>query len=185
LSASQSIIINPNPLPPIAGSDTVYCSNATPVDLLAEGIGNFTWYSDQALTIVIGIDPTLTPTMNQGITTYYVTESINGCEGAAAEVVISVEECGIIIPTAFTPDNDLTNDTWTLQNIDQIFPKNRVSIYNRWGNLLYQSNTGQYESKPWDGKYNEQELPVGTYYFIIEYNDNITSNKNGIVSILK
>jgi hypothetical protein len=34
-------------------------------------------------------------------------------------------------------------------------------------------------------KYNEEELPVGSYYFIIEYNDDFTQSKTGIVSILK
>jgi gliding motility-associated-like protein len=87
--------------------------------------------------------------------------------------------------TAFTPDGDQTNDTWILDNIDQIYPKNVVSIYNRWGNLLYRSEVGGYETKPWDGKFNDQGLPVGSYYFIIEYNDDFTSSKSGIVSIIK
>jgi gliding motility-associated-like protein len=123
--------------------------------------------------------------MNLGTTNYYVTETINGCEGPSSTVVISVEVCEIIVPTAFTPDGDQTNDTWVLDNIDQIYPNNVVSIYNRWGNLIYQSKTGQYETKPWDGRYNNENMPVGSYYFIIEYNDNFTESKVGIVSILK
>ena len=123
--------------------------------------------------------------MNVGTTSYYVTETINGCEGPASVVVISVEECGIIVPTAFTPDGDQTNDTWTLQNIDQVYPNNVVNIYNRWGNLIYQSKKGQYETKPWDGKYNDENMPVGSYYFVIEYNDNYTDYKSGIVTLIK
>ena len=185
LSSTQTIVINAIPNSPIAGTDTLYCTNATPIDLLAQGSGSFTWYSDQTLSNILGTNATLVPAMNLGTTNYYVTETINGCEGPASIIVINVEECGIIIPTAFTPDGDQTNDSWTLQNIDQIYPKNIVSIYNRWGNLIYQSNAGNYESQPWDGKYNDEELPVGSYYFIIEYNDDYTSGKSGIVSILK
>jgi gliding motility-associated-like protein len=185
LTSTQTIVINAIPSNPTAGTDTSYCANASPVALSAQGTGSFTWYSDLALTNEIGTNSTLTPTMNVGTTNYYVTETINGCEGPATLVVVEVENCGIIVPTAFTPDNDLTNDTWILDNIDQIYPKNVVSIYNRWGNLLYQSNAGSYESNPWNGKYNDEDLPVGSYYFIIEFNDDFTDSKTGIVSILK
>jgi len=185
LSSIQTIVVNSIPNAPIAGTDTLYCANASPVALSAQGSGSFTWYSDLALTNVIGANTALTPSMNVGTTNYYVTETINGCEGPASMVVVEVENCGIIVPTAFTPDNDLSNDNWILDNIDQIYPKNVVSVYNRWGNLLYQSNAGSYETNPWNGKYNEEELPVGSYYFIIEYNDDFTQSKTGIVSILK
>jgi gliding motility-associated-like protein len=160
LSSTQTIMINSIPPAPIAGEDTIYCANATPIALFAQGSGSFTWYSDQNLTNVLGINSSLTPSMNVGTTNYYVTETINGCEGPASMVVLEVDNCGIIVPTAFTPDGDQTNDTWTLQNIDQIYPKNVVSIYNRWGNLLYRSNSGGYEMNPWNGKFNDQDLPV-------------------------
>ena len=59
-----------------------------------------------------------------------------------------------------------------------------VSIYNRWGNLIYQSTEGLYETKPWDGKYNNEKMPVGSYYFVIEYNDEFTENITGIVTLI-
>ncbi len=185
LSSTQTIVINAIPSAPTAGADTLYCDNESPVPLFAQGSSSFTWYSDQNLTNEIGTNSSLIPSMNVGTTSYYVTETINGCEGPASVVVVSVEECGIIVPTAFTPDGDQTNDTWTLLNIDQVYPKNVVSIYNRWGNLIYQSKEGQYETKPWDGKYNDENMPVGSYYFIIEFNDNFTENKAGIVTLIK
>ncbi len=185
LSSTQTIVVNSIPNAPIAGTDTLYCANASPVSLSAQGSGSFIWYSDLALTNVIGNNATLTPSLNVGTTNYYVTETINGCEGPAALVVVEVENCGVIVPTAFTPDGDQTNDTWILDNIDQIYPNNVVSIYNRWGNIIYQSKSGQYEANPWDGKYNNESMPVGSYYFIIEYNDDFTDSKTGIVSILK
>lgn len=184
LSSTQTIVINSIPNAPIAGTDALYCDNAVPVDLFAQGVGSFTWYSDQNLTNVLATNSSFTPTINVGTANYYVTETINGCEGPASTVVVAVEECGIIVPTAFTPDGDLTNDTWILDNIDQIYPENVVSIYNRWGNLIYQSKAGQYETKPWDGTFNSEKMPVGSYYFIIEYNDEFTENITGIVTLI-
>ena len=74
---------------------------------------------------------------------------------------------------------------WNIENIDAIYPKNRVFVYNRWGNLIYESIEGGYNQMQWNGSYNGESLPVGTYYFIIEYNDNFTKSSNGIVTIIK
>jgi gliding motility-associated-like protein len=43
-----------------------------------------------------------------------------------------------------------------------------VEVYNRWGELLFTS-TGY--AVPWDGRYNGGLVPVGTYYYAIELND--------------
>ncbi len=72
-------------------------------------------------------------------------------------------EC-MIIPSSFTPNNDGINDTWVLGNIDA-YPDASVQIYNKWGNLLYETR-GQYI--PWDGKWNGNLLPSETYYYIID-----------------
>jgi gliding motility-associated-like protein len=183
LTSSQTITVNPIPVAPTAGTDTTYCSNATPVDLTALGNGTFTWYDNN--NNILGTGATYTPTMNLGTTNYNVSQTENGCEGPVASVLIIVQECGIIISSAFTPDNDNANDVWLLENIDQIYPENVVTIYNRWGNVIYQSNPGQYELNPWDGTYNNEKMPVGSYYFIIEYNDNLTESSNGMITIIK
>jgi gliding motility-associated-like protein len=183
LSSSQTITVNPIPVVPTAGTDTTYCNNANPVDITASGNGTFTWYDNN--NNILGTGSTLTPTMNLGTSNYNVSQTENGCEGPTASVVIIVQECGISVPTAFTPDNDNVNDFWILENIDQIYPNNTVTIFNRWGNQIYQSAKGKYESNPWDGTYNNEKMPVGSYYFIIEYNDNFTENSNGIITIIE
>jgi gliding motility-associated-like protein len=148
-------------------------------------MGIFTWYSDAGLTNNIGNGSTFTPSMNTGSTNYYVTQTENGCESTATLIQITFQECATIIPTAITPDNDGINDVWQLENIDKIYPKNVVTIYNRWGNQIYQSKSGQYELTPWDGYYNNEKLPVSSYYFIIEYNDGLTTNKTGIITLIE
>jgi len=47
-------------------------------------------------------------------------------------------------------------------------------VYNRWGDLVY--NEGPYNND-WAGTFNEQDLPEGTYYYILELDpDNDPSN---------
>ena len=90
-----------------------------------------------------------------------------------------------MITTTFTPDGDMVNDLWNIENIDTIYPNNKVFVYKRWGNLIYESIEGVYNQMQWNVTYNGENLPVGTYYFIIEYNDNFTASSSGIVTIIK
>jgi gliding motility-associated-like protein len=67
----------------------------------------------------------------------------------------------VVIPSGFSPNDDLKNDTWEIKNLDQ-FTDIKVSVYNRWGSLLFLTEDPY---TYWDG----DEIPVGTYYYIIEY----------------
>ncbi len=86
----------------------------------------------------------------------------------------------IIIPNVFTPNGDGINDVWNIKSLID-FPQCTVSVYNRYGNLVYQSRG---YPKPWDGTYNGAQLPVGTYYYIIDTKNN-TKPFAGPVTILR
>jgi gliding motility-associated-like protein len=81
----------------------------------------------------------------------------------------------IYFTNAFSPNGDLKNDIWIIDYIEQ-FPGSTVEIYNRWGEQLFR--TENYSSEPFDGKHKGQNLPVGTYYYII----NLKTPNNGIKS---
>jgi len=72
------------------------------------------------------------------------------------------------IPSSFTPNADLINDTWIIRGISN-FPDNSVEIYNRWGALLYSSDG---YAEPWDGTYEGSDVASATYYYIIILDDN-------------
>lgn len=117
----------------------------------------------------------------------YVIELIayNGsCSDTAYKTIKLDPKPEIEIPTAFTPDGDLINDTWELEMIDTFFPNNQVTIYNRWGSEIFKSTVGNYESNAWDGMYNGELLPVGSYYFIIDYGSMMPSLATGTISII-
>ncbi len=86
----------------------------------------------------------------------------------------------IIVPNAFTPNGDGSNDTWNIAALLS-YPNCTVSIYNRYGAAVYQSKGYQY---PWDGRMNGKQLPAGTYYYIIDtQKDN--QKLSGPVTILR
>jgi gliding motility-associated-like protein len=182
LNDTAIITINPIPgLPNVIGGGS-FCIGNEIQPLSASGMsGIFNWYTDQNLTQNIATGASYLPIQNLGTSTYWVTETTSGCQGSPTAVDITFLACEITVPTAFTPDGDLTNDYWNIQDIDTYYPENQVFIYNRWGALLYQSEKGSYLSKPWNGKYKDEALPVGSYYYIIETG---SDNLKGIVSII-
>ena len=183
---TQSIIVHPLPLAPVVTGETEFCTNEQILPLTAQGNpGTFTWYADENLLQVISTDDQFTPENIIGITNYYITITENGCEGASQVIPVEVMVCDVIIPTAFTPDDDNTNDTWNIVNIDMVYPNNVVTVYNRFGNKVYESIKGQYDQMPWDGTHNGIQLPVASYFYLIEYNDEGTTNSSGTVTIVK
>jgi gliding motility-associated-like protein len=184
-TSTQTVTVFAIPIAPTVSADQTYCSGDAMVAMTASTpSGTLTWYDDFGLSNTIGSGTSQTPFSGIGTTTYYVTSTNNGCEGPASSIVITVEECDIIVPTAFTPDQDGANDDWELVNIDAIYPNNIVQVYNRWGNLVFESPQGDYDNNRWDGTFKGELLPVGSYYYIIDPNMEGIDAKTGSVSII-
>ena len=78
-----------------------------------------------------------------------------------------------MIPDGFSPNQDGINDYFEILNLRTLYPNYKIEIYNRYGNILFSGNA----SKPdWDGTtskslFGDGTVPVGVYFFIIEFND--------------
>jgi gliding motility-associated-like protein len=95
-------------------------------------------------------------------------------------------ECPPIIPEEiFTPNEDGFNDTFRINNIE-FYPKNKVYIFDRWGQRVYYKE-GYKNTEGWDAKYLATDMPVSTYYYIIEleFEKQETQVFRGPVSILR
>lgn len=81
----------------------------------------------------------------------------------------------------FTPNGDGFNDQWNVGFIEQ-FPEGTISVYNRWGNLVFKS--ANYQNN-WQGVHNNQELPVGTYYYVVDLTAYEREAVTGSVTIMR
>lgn len=70
------------------------------------------------------------------------------------------------LPDFFTPDGDVMNETWRVQNA-QLFPNIEVKIYDRYGRVV--ANLKEVEG--WDGNYDGLPLPTGDYWYVVNAND--------------
>jgi gliding motility-associated-like protein len=70
------------------------------------------------------------------------------------------------IPNVFTPNNDGKNDTFKITggNVECFIES--ISIYNRWGKLMYEvKNQTTWE---WDGRINNEVVPPGIYFYSVK-----------------
>ena len=114
---------------------------------------------------------------------YAVATTVHGCK-ERTQIFVEVMSSNFV-PSGFTPNGDGVNDNWVIPYLNNC-PQAKVTVFNRWGVLVYE-NKIEYATHPWNGtSITGNELPMGTYYYVIEYNDvNHTPTKTGAVSIIR
>jgi gliding motility-associated-like protein len=87
-----------------------------------------------------------------------------------------------VFPTVITPNFDGRNDLFVIAYLEKVYPDCQVTIFNRWGAVVYESIG--YED-PWDGTYKGEDLPMGTYFYKVELNDENSTVYDGPISIIR
>jgi gliding motility-associated-like protein len=166
-TSTDQVLVTVLPLPIAnAGTDqTIFLAGTAALGGAPSGPpgSTFAWMPDTLVTAAAAPNPTTSPT----VTTWYTltVTAPNGCV-ATDSVLVSVVPT-VKIPNGFTPNADGRNDVWVIDFIE-LFPDCEVEVYNRWGEQLFRS-VGY--KQPWDGRYRDGFVPVGTYYYVIELND--------------
>ena len=102
LPITVDVTVQALPTATIATSQTACFGSLTIPDLFAIG-ANVTWYDDVALSSQVGLGNNFaTGQTAVGLYTYYVTESLNGCEGPSVPVTLEI----YTIPSAPTATNE-------------------------------------------------------------------------------
>lgn len=106
-----------------------------------------------------------------------VTVSLTNCDTINPEITYD-----FFIPDGFSPNGDGINDTFTIPDIEFIFPNYTLDIYNRYGSLMFSGD----KNKPnWDGKSSESPslssgiVPNGVYFYVVNFNKDNKSPRQG------
>ena len=163
-TARVAVIVKAEPTISLASSDTILIGGTLTlgnVPLTNVTGATYRWSPGSSLSDSTTANPIARP---NAITVYTVTVTDqNGCT-ATATTRLTVDAL-LKVDNGVTPNGDGKNDVMYISGIDR-YPEAIVEIYNRWGELIYTSPAGY--TVPWNGKYNNKEdLPVGTYYYII------------------
>ena len=80
-------------------------------------------------------------------------------------LVDSTGSINLYYPNVFTPNNDGINDEFWLSFDNDIAEDLKLTIYNRYGNLMF-------ETQSLSEKWNALNIPDGTYYWVLTYSMN-------------
>jgi gliding motility-associated-like protein len=110
--------------------------------------------------------PSTTPATS--ITYRLTVTTAEGCQ-ASGKIKIVIYHL-LKMPNAFTPNGDGRDDVFrippvTIQKIQSF------SVFNRWGQEIFRTTDN---GAGWDGNYNGQPQPTGTYVWMIQYQDGLS-----------
>lgn len=90
-------------------------------------------------------------------------------QGACSEQQLTIELDGSVrVFNAISPNGDGKNEIMRIANIE-LFTKNHVSVFNRWGDLVFETDDYNNDDRVFKGlNKNGKELPGGIYYYKIE-----------------
>ncbi|PTQ95170.1 gliding motility-associated-like protein [Mucilaginibacter yixingensis] len=111
--------------------------------------------------------------------TLVVIDSRN-CVSDPSQTLIKVGPI-ITIANTFTPNGDGTNDTWNITGLIA-YPEASVDVFNRNGTPVFHSLGYPIA---WDGTFNGQPLPAGTYYYVVHLNYNKNQVLSGAITIIR
>lgn len=94
---------------------------------------------------------------------FRVTNQYNCAHDTVKQITV-VDKYAFYVPNSFTPNNDGVNDVFLPRVTDVL--KYHLMIYNRNGQCIFQSIDPE---ESWDGTYNGEKCPAGTYTWMIEY----------------
>ena len=115
---------------------------------------------------------------------YYATVNVNNCY--ASDSVEVANDCYVNIPNAFTPNGDGVNDYFfPRQYLARGLTEFKMNIYNRWGQLIFES--ASLNGSGWDGRLNGVAQESGVYVYIIDakFRDGQKEHHQGNVTLLR
>lgn len=157
------VIIEIAPLPSVfaGGDQTIEEGETTTLNGFGGEVGVWTpgtGLSDSTIT-----EPAASPSETTLYT--YTAMSIDGCtDSDSVLITVTPGPDPFSIKNVITANNDGYNDSWIIEGIEQ-FPNTRVSVFNIYGVEVFKNDNYQND---WSGTYNGDQLPNGTYMYIVE-----------------
>lgn len=126
-----------------------------------------------------------------GTILYYTVTDANGCTLSVLDTVpYPADGCFLVRPVLTPAEQDGNNDYTQINCIESV--SNTVEIYNRWGQLVFQtegySNNPSDPTHTWTGVTRTgQSLPEGVYYYVLTFIDDkgIQHQLKGHINLLK
>jgi len=181
--AHDTILVNHAGVSPIFTANPLSGPSPLAVNFtnLTAGVNSYTWNYGTGNTSnsINGYQ-----VFGTGAYTVSLTADNGPCTGVYTIEIISDLIFGPI-PELLTPNGDGKNDFFEIKGISN-YPQNKLSIFNRWGNLVYfvKGYNNQWEGYAnVSGVMGSDRLPTGTYYILLELGDKTNTVYKGYVQL--
>lgn len=153
----SSYRVDVKPLPVVnLGPDITLCNSKTIVLKASYPGASYLWNDNTT-------DSTL---LANAAKVYWVEALYNQCTYRDSIEVKYVKcDCNTVVPNAFSPNGDGINEGFG-PKMECVPAQYQMSIFNRYGQVIFE--TKDY-TKTWDGTLNGKPMPVGTYYYVLNY----------------
>ncbi len=114
--------------------------------------------------------------------------SSNGCD-SILRVNLRYLNRKFFIPNAFSPNEDGTNDIFTVFGGSSVTLIKSLSIFDRWGELVFSNENFQPDNlaSGWDGRFRNKPASLGVYVYraVIQFVDDFEETSVGNISLIK
>jgi gliding motility-associated-like protein len=178
LTTSRIVTVVPQPVINLGG-DTIICPGSETLELAdfinaGNTAASWLWNTGQTSYNIYVSTPG----------GYQATVTIGNC--SATDSVTIGEDCYMNMPNIFTPNGDGINDYfYPRQYLTSGLTKFKMDIYNRWGQLIFTTNS--VDGRGWDGLYNGEQQPQGVFIYVIDatFRDGKKEHHQGNVTLIR
>lgn len=179
ITLTDGLIVYPNPVANFTFTPTNVYMFDTNVDFINQSTGavEYIWrIEDGSPNSATSVN--VSSTFPEGVTGEYdvllVAISEHQCVDSVMQIVTVYPEQIFYAPNAFTPNGDEMNQTWKVYMSGYDFKNFDLSVFNRWGELIWHTNDVNSE---WDGTYKGNKVSDGVYTWSLVTKDIVTDKK--------
>lgn len=169
LLESEIISENANPDQITTSDQTIFQGESVVLNTGQICSNFFTWSPTDDLTDELTTVPTASP---DETTTYSLTINYGTCVSQDSVRISVVDRenssCSdLLLPSAFTPNNDKRNDLFGISNAFIIDRLISFDIFSKWGEQVFSAQDDPTSS--WDGNYKGEQMNPGTLLYTVKY----------------
>jgi len=141
------------------------------INLSSEDANSFSWIITSGTPAVSSLENPNVSYENIEPGTYPITLIVQNSDGCTDTITKSIEvydEFIVFAPNAFTPDGDEFNNSWNVIVNNADLESYNLEIFNRWGELLFNSND---PDEGWDGTKEGTMVQDGVYTWKLRIKD--------------
>jgi gliding motility-associated-like protein len=167
---TATVAVRISPLPVVdAGNGKQLISGASfTMAPIVSGAVNYQWTPTDYLSCITCLNPVSTP--KASIVYTLTATNIDGCKASdTIQLQLACASSLVFIPTAFSPNNDLLNDRFTI-NGSGIKAIKSILIFSRHGKIIFERKNVAINDRnnSWDGTINGEPASPGAYVYVIQ-----------------